>query len=637
MSAIPLGIAVPAAAASLAYLNARWQLGTDYHFLRALIANGRDRTGLEKRDRVNFFYRLEEHAQAKATATHPFLVYDGRTWTYRETYDQVLKYAAWLKTKYSVAPNETIAVDLMNSAHFVFLLLALWSLGALPAFINYNLTDHALVHCVRITNARVIISEEEVRPKFTDEVLKAFGEAAEGQPVVETIFFDPSAEQEIEAYQPHREPDLSRSGAVGASKAILIFTSGTTGLPKAGIVGWQKMIGGTAVLRNWMGLNRSHRFYSCMPLYHATATVLGLAPCLIEGSTFVIGRKFSNRTFWPEVRASKATIIQYVGETCRYLLAAPPQIDPSTGANLDKVNDVQIAFGNGLRPDIWNRFKERFGIETIAEFYGATEGAGASWNLSSNDFSAGAIGHVGKLFGYLIAAAQTIVELDFETEQPIRDPKNHDFCRRAPSNVPGELLYKLDPANVTGAYMGYYNNEKASTSKLMRDVYVKGDLYFRSGDVMRRDSENRVWFCDRIGDTFRWKSENVSTAEVAEVLGRYPAVVDANVYGVELPNHDGRAGCVAVVLEREADEKLLRELAEWVSSRLPRYAVPLFVRVGKEVTATGNNKQQKHVLRNEGADPGKMGKDRIFWLRDGAYVPFTSKDWTTIQEGYIRL
>lgn len=374
-----------------------------------------------------------------------------------------------------------------------------------------------------------------------------------------------------------------------------------------------------------------------MPLYHTSAAILGFCGIMVRGSTFIIGRKFSNRTFWRDVRTHDASIIQYVGETCRYLLTAPPQIDPATGEDLDKKHRVRLAMGNGLRPDIWNAFKNRFGIDTIAEFYGATEAGRALWNLSSNDHSCGAVGRAGKIAHLESGNKLLIVRLDYETEQPLRTGEDH-FCTRVDYDEPGELLYQLDAKNITKSFLGYYGNEEATGKKIMRDVVVKGDAYFRTGDVMRVDNEGRFWFCDRIGDTFRWKSENVSTAEVQVVLGTHPAILEANVYGVELPNHDGRAGCAALLLDGEPDAKLLRSLARHVDKNLPKLAVPTFLRVAKELEATGNNKQQKHGLRTQGVDPVKVTNgDRIFWLQSGNYVEFRDRDWKDLEGARVKL
>lgn len=378
-----------------------------------------------------------------------------------------------------------------------------------------------------------------------------------------------------------------------------------------------------------------------MPLYHSSAALLGFCTCLMSGSTFVLGYKFSTKLFWPDVRASNATIIQYVGETCRYLLSAPPQIDPSTGEKLDKKHHVRIAFGNGLRPDVWNRFKDRFGIETIGEFYAATEGPSGCWNLSSNDFATGAIGRNGFLSTLFLAPEIAIVELDWETETPRRFPSTQNFCRRVPRGEPGELLYLVDAKQVQKKFQGYFRNAQASEGKILRDVLAKGDAWFRSGDIVRWDPQGRWYFTDRIGDTMRWKSENISTSEVSEALGAHPAVHEANVYGVALPNHDGRAGCAALVLSGDATQETLDGVAAAARARLPKHAVPLFLRVVRETRATGNNKQQKHVLRRQGVEPALVredgGGDTVFWLRGEGYVPMGDGDWEDLKMGRVRL
>ena len=374
-----------------------------------------------------------------------------------------------------------------------------------------------------------------------------------------------------------------------------------------------------------------------MPLYHSSAAILAFNTTLITGCTLILGHRFSPQTFWTEVRKHKATIIQYVGETCRYLLAASPQLDPITGKNLDLANDVRIAFGNGLRPDVWDRFKTRFGIETIGEFYGATEGVSATWNLSSNTFSSGAIGRNGSLSSLILNKQIALVEVDWSTEVPLRTAP-HNFCQHVKTGKPGELLFKVDPKDIYTKFQGYFNNDAASQSKVLRDVLAKGDAYVRSGDVLRWDSEGRWWFCDRIGDTFRWKSENVSTAEVSEVLGTHPSILEANVYGVEIPHHDGRAGCAAILFKGDVvDEGVLEGVAKHAVKGLPKYSVPVFLRVVTEHKTTGNNKQQKAVLRNEGIDPARVGGERVFWLRGGRYVEFKEGHWEELRKGMVRL
>lgn len=238
------------------------------------------------------------------------------------------------------------------------------------------------------------------------------------------------------------------------------------------------------------------------------------------------------------------------------------------------------------------------------------------------------------------------MEVDHEAEAPWRDPKT-GFCKRVPRGEPGELIYALDAQDPSQTFQGYYKNAKATESKILRDVFTKGDAWYRTGDTIRWDNEGRWYFSDRIGDTFRWKSENVSTSEVAEVLGGHPDVQEANVYGVALPHHDGRAGCAALVLKNgvetstgapEPSQESLSSLAFYVLKNLPKYAVPLFLRITSDMQATGNNKQQKHTLRIEGVNPGLVSpKDRLYWLQGDRYVPFERKDWDRLDAGQVKL
>lgn len=384
-----------------------------------------------------------------------------------------------------------------------------------------------------------------------------------------------------------------------------------------------------------------------MPLYHSSGSILCFSNALLMGATVALGAKFSTRTFWQEVRQHDATMIQYVGETLRYLLAAPSEVDPETGRALDKQHRVRVALGNGLRPDVWNRFKERFGVDYVAEFYGATEGSFATWNLSRNDFGMGAVGRNGWLYFMIVGSGTAIVEVDFSTDLPCRDPKT-GLCRAAKPGDPGEFLFRLPEKDLERRFQGYYGDQAATHGKILRDVIKKGDSWFRTGDVMRWDTEGRLYFHDRIGDTFRWKSENVSTAEVSQVLGLHPAVDEANVYGVQLPHHDGRAGCVALILNNSninglepvgTSAELLNSLAAHVHEGLPKYAAPVFLRITRpgRMQTTGTNKQQKHDLRTEGVDPDKTGGDEVFWLQQGRYVPFTKTDWDGLYGGRVKL
>jgi acyl-CoA synthetase (AMP-forming)/AMP-acid ligase II len=482
-------LAVPAAVASLAYLNAKWSFPNDWRIISNLVRARINWAKREKRGHINAWYPLEHNAFNPRIANGIFMIYQNKSWTFKETYDMSLRYAGWLHHTLGIKPKEIVAVDFMNSPEFVFITLGLWSLGAVPAYINYNLTGPALVHCVKTSTARLLLVDPNIEHNLTEEVRSTFASPTfrnEAFPL-EVVTVDTGFATSLSYFPPYRAPDSARSDLTGRSPSCLIFTSGTTGLPKAAIMPWSRFGLGIFVA-DWQGLRPCHRknpdrYYTCMPLYHSSALLCCFAPCLASGTTMVLGHKFSARNFWSEVRQSNATVIQYVGETLRYLLANPP-------SPLDTDNKVRLAFGNGLRPDVWDKFKERFDVETIAEFYSATEGTSGSWNYSSNSFASGAIGRNGWIGELILRKELAVVKVDWETEQPWRNPKT-GLCEKVPRGEIGELLYALDAKNIEAKFSGYFKNQKANDSKIMRDAIKKGDAWFRTGDVVRWDSEGR--------------------------------------------------------------------------------------------------------------------------------------------------
>jgi acyl-CoA synthetase (AMP-forming)/AMP-acid ligase II len=352
---------------------------------------------------------------------------------------------------------------------------------------------------------------------------------------------------------------------------------------------------------------------------------------LPAGACFIISPHFSPSSFFASVHASKATHIQYIGEMCRYLVSTPP-------SPYDRRHSAKVAFGNGLRPDVWKQFKERFNIEILVEIYAATESPHSSFVKSRNLFGHGAVGRSGTMLGMMKNLTSMTVKHDVETGEPFRDPKT-GFCVKVATNEPGEVISKLDPNDIEDKFNGYWGNDKATESKILRDVVTKGDAYFRTGDLLRTDGEGRTFFVDRIGDTFRWKGENVSTSEVEEVLTAHSAVEEANVCGVQLPGHDGRAGFAAVVLKTEPTADVLADIGRHVTAKLPRYALPIFIRRVETMEVTGTSKYTKKGIREQGADPEKVGSDPLFWLEPKAtvYKQFGRKEWERIVSGQIKL
>lgn len=380
------------------------------------------------------------------------------------------------------------------------------------------------------------------------------------------------------------------------------------------------------------------RIYDCMPFYHGTGGVSALNN-LASGISTAIGKKFSTQNFWKDVRDSESTGIIYVGETARYLLAAPPH-------SLDKQHKVRYMTGNGMRPDVWLRFCERFGVLEVGEFFASSEGVFSLTNHCRGAYLVNAVGHHGAILRFMLRNRFLPVQFNHDTNSIFRDPKT-GFAKRKSYEEGGEIIVKLESE---AEFPGYWNDAGSTMKKLERDVFEEGDLYLRTGDALRRTHDGRWFFVDRLGDTFRWKSENVSTAEVAEIVGTFPGILEANIYGVLVPGSDGRAGCAAVSIAPEQRKSFdWPALARFLKGNLPSYAIPVFIRVlESDVGATGNhnNKQIKGPLREEGANPdlrgGKVqgGKDdRFLWLplNGDSYVEFEAEDWKKLETGMARL
>ncbi|KAJ5266530.1 hypothetical protein N7478_009338 [Penicillium angulare] len=623
--------ALAGGATTAAYLNAKYSLFKD---ARTIWTISRSRPGAARavaRGDVNGWFKfvqtVKKYGGSVAVWTRE------RSYTYREIYEEACQFAHYFLSE-GVRKGDLVALYLQNRAEFLSAWLGLWSIGCAPAGINFNLSGDALVHCLKTSDAKLVLADEDPTCRANIEG----SQAALADLGMKVATLDDSFRAHIHSLPATPQPKELAMNVAADFPGILLYTSGTTGMPKATPFTMARLYAGfterIAPVGDTPGPN-GDRWYNCMPLYHGTAAIVIIA-AFVQGTSVALAPKFSVSNFWKDIRDSESTLFVYVGETARYLLSAPPSPH-------DRNHKVRGMWGNGLRPDIWDRFRERFGIEAIYEFFNSSEGVFGLLNVNLGPYTSGCVGHHGLLMRTILRNTYVPAAIDPESGDIIRDSKT-GFAIRQTMEEGGEILVNIPNEQ---AFQGYRNNEEATKKKFLRDVFKKGDLYYRTGDALRRESDGRWYFVDRLGDTYRWKSENVSTAEVSEALGRFPGIIEANVYGVLVPKHEGRAGCAALQIDPDALQKFdFAEFARFARSKLPRYAVPVFLRVVDNPTHIHNNKQNKAPLRSEGVDPSLIGtkvpdgaSNKIFWLPPGenAYQPFGEKEWEVLTNGGARL
>jgi fatty-acyl-CoA synthase len=432
----------------------------------------------------------------------------------------------------------------------------------------------------------------------------------------------PRLDLEIEAKPGDPLSEDEKRSTTIEDKALYIYTSGTTGLPKAANVSHARVMQWGHWFAGMMGAQPADRMYNCLPMYHSVGGVQVPGAILVAGGTVVLREKFSASQFWNDIVRWDCTVFQYIGELCRYLLHTPPSPEENS-------HRIRLACGNGLAPEVWDSFKNRFGIPQILEFYASTEGGVSLFNVQGKR---GAVGHIPAYLAHRFSPA--LVLFDVEKGEPVRNEQG--FCIRCAANQSGEAIGKLveDPSNVGSRFEGY-TNQAASAGKILRDVFEPGDTWIRSGDLMRKDEQGYFYFVDRIGDTFRWKGENVATSEVSEAICAFPGVKHANVYGVTVPAAEGRAGMAALVTGSEFG---LAEFRQYLIAHLPPYARPLFLRIRKNMDLTGTFKYSKTELSNQGFDPVAC-KDPLYFddPQSGAFIPLDRDLYDRIQKGGIRI
>ncbi|MFR9751043.1 long-chain-acyl-CoA synthetase [Nocardia sp. 004] len=513
----------------------------------------------------------------------PFLRFEGTTYSYGEANAQVNRYASVLAAR-GVRRGDVVGILMTNRPEMLFVVLATVKLGATAGMLNYHQHSRTLAHSIDLLGSVLTVVGAECA-----EAIDSLPEPPDN--VVSATELDRAAEH-AEATDP---PVCSEITA--GEHAFLIFTSGTTGLPKASVMTHLRWAKSLAAFGHFaVRLHGEDTLYCCLPLYHSNALAVALPAVLAADATFALGREFSASRFWDEVIREQATAFTYIGELCRYLIDQPPR--PA-----DRHHKVRLAIGNGLRAELWDEFSARFGIGQIIEFYGASESNIAFANVFQIDRTAG--------FTLLPYA---VVAYDTETGKALRDEKGR--LHRVGRGQVGLLLSKVtDYSPFDG-----YTDKAATEGKLVRDGFEPGDTWFDTGDLVRDQGLCHIAFVDRLGDTFRWKGENVSATEVEAVLDGAESIAEAVVYGVEIPGADGKAGMAAVTL-RPGAEFAASAVAEVVYEQLPGYAIPLFVRIVREHEMTSTFKPHKVELRKQGYAPDDHSTLYVLAGRDEGYVP----------------
>ena len=523
--------------------------------------------------------------------------------------DEKTSQVAHVLSAHGVKRGDVVVLLGTNSPLYLATLLGANRVGATAALVNSHLEGQPLSHAIQAAGARVAIVEAKSAPSVrarTDlkETLEKVFVYNAGD------FEDRLAEAPAKAFP--RVP-------LGAGEDfVYIYTSGTTGLPKpCRVTHGRSVVAGASFGPLFFGFKPGDKLYNVLPLYHSNALLLGTGGCIMTRTPMALRAQFSAKAFWDDVQRYNATAMVYIGELCRYLLNTPP-------SEAETNNPMRVALGNGLRADVWEPFQRRFGIPDIREFYGATEAPGIIVNLT------GRTGSVGRVPMRPLGRMR-IVKYDVDADTQVRDADGR--CVECAANDVGELMIRLDPEPRSAAseFRGY-TDASATEKKIVKDVFEPGDRYYRSGDLMRYDEEDYFYFVDRIGDTYRWKGENVSTAEVADVISRAPGVRETTVCGFHVPGMEGQAGLAAVVCDGSLDVEAFHRTVQ----ELPSYAQPRFVRVIDAMSTTATFKIQKTNLRKEGVDP-TAHEGRVFLRREEGYVPLTPELWGEVQAGTARL
>lgn len=565
---------------------------------------------------------VQNHAQNSPQAIA--LLCEDEVVTWKELNDRANRVASKLQA-YGIVKGDCVSLFMQNRIEFVACMLGINKLGAIAGMINTNLISQPLIHCINLVKSKKCIFGEELLGPLNDVRESLNLNAGEDYLFVSdggsrsapdwAVSMDPN-DVMVNAHNPAIVDKLTHGDV-----SFYVFTSGTTGLPKAAVGTNKRLLATGSMSSNFLlRIKASDRMYNCLPLFHGTGMVVGLAAAFHVGASTVIRRRLSVSSFWDDIRKYNCTSFVYVGEFVRYLMGAPCKDN-------DSENPIKSIVGNGLRPDIWTEFKERFDIERIGEFYGGSEGNGGFANVFNKDCTVG-----------LALSPVKLVRYDVDADTLVRDANG--FCIEVPDGEPGLLLIQItDTARFEG-----YTNAEASKLKVIENAFEEGDSYFNSGDLMRTVDvgfaffQRHYQFVDRVGDTFRWKSENVSTNEVGDLISNFDDVEFANVYGVEIPNTDGRAGMAAIVLKNnfELNQENMQALTDHIRVSLPSFARPIFIRILKDLPTTTTHKLQKGELREHAFHLDRV-KDELLVMKPGqnCYTKLSQEFYDQVLRGSV--
>ena len=544
--------------------------------------------------------------------------FEDKSYTYLDLDKESNQVANWaIKKGYKT--GDVVALLMENKPEFIFIWLGLSKLGITIACLNNNIKSKSLAHCIQTSKSKSLILSSDLIDNYSsaedliDDQLSVYvsGDKVQG-------FENIDDDNEKNTNRPNSS---IRKTLTNSESLFYIYTSGTTGLPKASNFSHQKFAVGSGLQMFSLNMKSTDKTYLVLPLYHATGGVVGLGSTLFTGGTVVLRKKFSVEKFWEDCAKYNVTVITYIGELFRYLISAPKN-------EFEKQHNIRGMYGNGLRPDVWKVVQDRFGINNIIEFYGASEGNVSLTNVDSR------FGSIGRIPPYAKNALPTkIVKFDVVNEKVVRNEDG--FCIECEDDEAGEVIGLIpNEDKFSGKFEGYTDKE-ATEKKILKDVFEKGDQWFSSGDLLKRDKDGYYFFVDRIGDTFRWKSENVATSEVSEAISTFAGVKEANVYGVLVPGEDGRAGMASIV---PGEEFSINGLYEHLSQHLPKYSIPVFIRISKEIEVTGTFKYKKTDLVKDGFDPSVV-KDQMYYAStsENDYIDLDANVFKKISDHELKL